>query len=480
MGQDYCKTAAEILEALGGADNIEQAAHCVTRLRLSLKDHSLVNATRLAQVELVKGSFLTGGVFQIVIGPGEVEKVYAALREITGLRAATIADVKQQGAAKGNPMQRLVRVFSDVFMPILPAIIVAGLLMGINNLLGAEGMFIEGKTLLAAYPNLEGLWQLINMMANTAFVFLPALVGWSAAKRFGGSEILGIVLGLLLVHPDLLNAWNYGKAVAGLDGASIPYFDIFGLIQIEKVGYQGQILPILLAAWVMSQIEIWLRARVPNSIQLLIVPITTIVITGFLALALIGPLTRHLGILITEGMVYVFELAPLLGGLIFGLLYAPLVITGMHHMFIAVDLQLIAGNGGTFIWPMIVMSNVAQGSAALAVFYVTRNARERSMASTSAISAYFGITEPAMFGVNLRYKFPFYAALCGSALACIFLSLSKVKAAAIGVGGLPGFISIIPQHIPLFMLGMLVAIVVPFTLTYALSRKIILPGYRVA
>ena len=204
MSHDYSTIAREILENLGGSDNLEQAAHCVTRLRLALKDPSRVNGSALNQVDLVKGSFFTGGLFQVVIGPGEVEKVYAALREQTGLAAATIADVKKKGADKTNPMQRLVRVFSDVFMPILPALIIAGLLMGVNNLMGAKGMFIEGKTLLEAYPNLDGLWSLINLMANTSFVFLPALVGWSAAKRFGGSEILGIVLGLMLVHPALM------------------------------------------------------------------------------------------------------------------------------------------------------------------------------------------------------------------------------------------------------------------------------------
>jgi len=480
MSHDYSAIARELLHSLGGRDNLEQAAHCVTRLRLSLKDAKRVDVATLNQIDLVKGSFFTAGLFQVVIGPGDVEKVYAALREQTGLAALTIADLKQQSAAKINGMQRLVRILSDVFMPILPALIIAGLLMGVNNLIGAKGMFIEGLTLLEAYPALDGVWSLINLMANTSFVFLPALVGWSAAKRFGGSEILGIVLGLMLVHPDLLNAWNYGKVVAGVGGQSLPYFDIFGWFKIEKVGYQGQILPILLAAYVMSVIEKWLRARVPNAIQLLVVPITTIVITGVLALALIGPVTRHLGILITEGVVTLFDFAPLVGGAIFGLLFAPLVITGMHHMFLGVDLQLISTQGGTFIWPMIVMSNLAQGSSALAVFYMTRNARDKSMASTSAISAYFGITEPAMFGINLRYKYPFYAALVGSSMGCMFLSLNKVQSSAIGVGGLPGFISIMPQYIPVFVVGMVIAMAVPFLLTCALSMKIVRPGFRVA
>ncbi len=470
MSQDYVQSAAQILRAIGGADNISQAAHCITRLRMTLKDEGQVDKAALDAVGLVKGHFSNAGVFQIVIGAGDVDRVYAELVKQTGIARATVAEVKAGGDSKQGRLQQLVKVFSDVFMPILPAIIVAGLLMGVNNLLGAKGMFLEGKSLLDAWPGLGGVWGLINMMANTSFVFLPALVGWSAAKRFGGSEVLGIVLGLLLVHPDLLNAWGYGKAAAGLDGASVPYFDVFGL-HIEKVGYQGQILPILAATWVMSQVETWLRQRVPNAIQLLVVPITTIVVSGLLALVVIGPLARHLGIFITDALVYVFNLAPWLGAVLFGALYAPLVLTGMHHMFIAVDLQLIANQGGTFIWPMIALSNIAQGSAALAMFWLSSTANEKSMASTSALSAFFGITEPAMFGVNLRYKLPFYAALCGSASAAVLITLGHVRASAIGVGGLPAFISIIPQHIPLFLLGTLVAVAVPMALTLLLSRR---------
>ncbi len=470
MSKNYHKIAEEILHYIGGKDNVVQAAHCVTRLRIVLKDEARIDGENLRTVELVKGAFSNAGVFQVVIGAGDVDRVYQEFIKLAELKAATVADVKDAGSQKLNPLQKLVKVFSDVFMPILPAIIVAGLLMGVNNLIGAKGLFIEDKTLLEAYPDLKGLWDLINMMANTSFVFLPALVGWSATKRFGGSEILGIVLGLLLVHPDLLNAWNYGAAATGIDGAKIPYFDLFGW-KIEKVGYQGQILPILAAAYVLSNVEIWLKKRVPNAIQLLIVPITSIVITGFLALAFIGPVTRMIGNVITDGIVGIFTVAPVIGAVIFGALYAPLVITGMHHMFIAVDLQLIAQHGGTFIWPMIALSNIAQGSAALAMFVVMKNPTEKSMASTSAISAYFGITEPAMFGVNLRHKFPFYAAITGSAVAAIFITLNGVLAPAIGVGGLPAFISIIPQYIPMFLVGMVIAIIVPFVVTVVLSKR---------
>ncbi|HEK9101102.1 PTS system trehalose-specific EIIBC component [Bacillus cereus] len=472
MGKDYRKTAEEVLKYIGGKENIEQAAHCVTRLRIALKDESKIDSDKLQEVSLVKGAFHNAGIFQIVIGPGDVDRVYAELITLAGMKESTVADVKDSGNQKLNPMQKFVKIFSDVFMPILPAIVTAGLLMGINNLLGAKDLFFEGKNLLEVYPNLGGLWDLINMMANTAFVFLPALVGWSATKRFGGSPILGIVMGLMLVHPDLLNAWNYGKASAGLDGQKIEYFNILGLFQIEKVGYQGQILPILAAAFVLSKVEIFLKKRVPNAIQLLVVPITTIVVTGVLALGIIGPVTRHIGDLLTTGLVGVYETVPAIGAVLFGALYAPLVITGMHHMFIAIDLQLISQSGGTFIWPMIALSNIAQGSAALAMFWISKNQNDKSMASTSAISAYFGITEPAMFGVNLRNKFPFYAAITGSALAAVFITLNGVLAPAIGIGGLPAFISIIPKSIPMFVVGMIIAVVVPFVLTWLFAKQV--------
>ncbi len=420
----------------------------------------------------MKGAFHNAGIFQIVIGPGDVDRVYAELITLAGMKESTVADVKDSGNQKLNPAQKFVKIFSDVFMPILPAIVTAGLLMGINNLLGAKDLFFDGKNLLDVYPNLGGLWDLINMMANTAFVFLPALVGWSATKRFGGSPILGIVMGLMLVHPALLNAWDYGKAATGLDGQKIEYFDILGLFQIEKVGYQGQILPVLVAAFVLSKVEIFLKKHVPNAIQLLVVPITTIVVTGVLALGIIGPVTRHIGDLLTVGLVGVYETVPVVGAVLFGALYAPLVITGMHHMFIAIDLQLIAQHGGTFIWPMIALSNIAQGSAALAMFWISKNQNDKSMASTSAISAYFGITEPAMFGVNLRNKFPFYAAIIGSAVAAIFITLNGVLAPAIGIGGLPAFISIIPKSIPMFIVGMIIAVVIPFALTWLFAKRV--------
>jgi trehalose PTS system EIIBC or EIIBCA component len=470
MTEDYGAVASRLLALVGGRENVNKATHCMTRLRLALRDDAKLDTTALLATPPVKGIFATAGVTHIVIGAGEVEKVHAAFLAAAGLNEATQCEVKAAGAEKLHPAQRLIRVFSDVFQPILPAIVVSGLLMGVNNLLGAPGLFIENRSLLETHPQLAGLWGLIDTMANTAFVFLPALVGWSAAKRFGGSEVLGIVLGLLLVHPDLLNGWGYGPAAAGLNGTSVPYYDVAGLFRIERVGYQGQILPILAAAFVMSRVERFLKARVAGSLHLLVVPMVTIVVSGFLALAVIGPATRLVGAEIVGALMWVHAEAPLAGAMLFGVLYAPLVITGMHHMLIAVDLQLIAGSGGTFVWPMIALSNIAQGSAALAVCWMARGA-ERNMASTAALSAFFGITEPAMFGVNLPRRGPFYAALAGSALAAVFITLNHVLALGIGVGGLPAFISIRPDGFGEFLLGTLIALAAPFGLSLLGTRR---------
>ncbi|AGB42094.1 PTS system, trehalose-specific IIBC component [Halobacteroides halobius DSM 5150] len=465
---NYKKNAEQIIKFIGGKENIENAAHCVTRLRLSLKDESKVDKEKVEDVELVKGAFSSSGIYQIVIGSGDVEKVYAEFTALTGLEEASVSEVKSSGAKNLNPLQRLVKTLSDIFMPIIPAIIVAGVLMGLNNLLGAKGLFVEGKTLLQVYPDLKGLWNLINMMANTSFVFLPALVGWSATKKFGGSPILGIVMGLMLVHPSLMNAWTYGEAA--LEG-TVPHFNILGLFQIEKVGYQGQVLPVLAAAYILSIVEKWLRDWVPNAIQLLVVPITTILVTGFLSLGLIGPLTRTMGNVLTSGIVNAYQAVPWLGGLLYGALYAPMVATGMHHMFLGVDIQLIAQHGGTFLWPMLALSNIAQGSASLAIAWLSNDPDEESLASTSAISAYFGITEPALFGVTLRKKYPFFAGIIGSALAGLYVTTNGVLASSIGIGGLPGFISIIPKYIPAFLVGMAISLVIPFVLTVIYAKR---------
>lgn len=463
---DLKKQVEAIVESIGGKQNISKATHCVTRLRLILKDENLVNKEQLESIDVVKGSFSANGQFQIVIGQGTVEKVYHEFLEQTNLEKSSKQDVKDEAAKKLNPLQKAIKTLADIFIPILPAIVTAGLLMGINNILTGQGIFYKDQSFIDVHTEWKDLASIINLIANTAFVFLPGLIGWSAVNKFGGSPLLGIVLGLMLVHPELLNAWAYGEA---LQKGSIPTWNLFGL-EIEKVGYQGQVLPILVASYVLAKIEIFLKQRIPDAFQMLVVAPVALLITGFVSFIAIGPVTFAIGNALTTGVVNLFETIPILGGLIYGGLYAPLVITGMHHTFLAVDLQLIGSTGGTFLWPMLALSNIAQGSAALAMMFVLKDEKLKGLSLTSAISAFLGITEPAMFGVNLRFRYAFFSAIAGSAIAGMFITMNGVRAASIGVGGLPGFLSIFYQNWGAFFIGMAIVLVVPFILTFVSAK----------
>lgn len=463
---DIRKQTEEIVQALGGKENVSAATHCVTRLRLALHDESKVDQKALESIDVVKGSFSTNGQFQVVIGQGTVNKVYKEFVDITGLGEASKDEVKKAAASNLNPLQRAIKTLADIFIPILPAIVTAGLLMGINNLLTGPGIFYDEQSVIDVHTEWADIASIINLIANTAFVFLPGLIGWSAAKRFGGSELLGIVLGLMLVHPDLLNAWGYAEAQE--DGA-VETWKFFGL-EIEKVGYQGQVLPVLVAAFVLAKVEQFLSKRVSDAFHMLIVPPITLLLTGFVTFVAIGPVTFAIGNFLTNGFVGIFDAVPALGGLIYGGLYAPLVITGMHHTFLAVDFQLIATIGGTFLWPMVALSNIAQGSAAFAMMLATKDEKLKGLALTSSISAWLGITEPAMFGVNLRFRYPFFAAMIGSAIAGIIITIAGVKAPSIGVGGIPAFFSIMAEYWPIFFLGMGIVLVVPFVITFLIAK----------
>ncbi|MFB4186167.1 PTS system trehalose-specific EIIBC component [Bacillus velezensis] len=466
MGE-FNRAARQIAEAVGGIENIEAATHCVTRLRFALIDETKVNQKMLDAIDIVKGSFAVNGQFQVVIGQGTVNKVYAELVKETGMGEASKDDVKKAAAQKMNPLQRAVKTLADIFIPILPAIVTAGLLMGLNNILTAEGIFYSAKSIVQVYPQWADLANMINLIAGTAFAFLPALIGWSAVKRFGGSPLLGIVLGLMLVHPDLLNAWGYGAAEQSGD---IPVWNLFGL-EVQKVGYQGQVLPILLASYLLARLELFLTKRTPEGIQLLVVAPVTLLIIGFLSFVIIGPITFAIGNALTAGLIAVFGQFSAIGGLLYGGLYSALVITGMHHTFLAVDLQLIGSKlGGTFLWPMLALSNIAQGSAALAMMLITKDKKQRGLSLTAGISAYLGITEPAIFGVNLRYKFPFVIAMISSGIAGMFISVKGVLASSVGVGGVPGIFSIMSRYWGPFAIGMLIVLILPFAGTYGYAR----------
>ncbi|AIW29063.1 MULTISPECIES: PTS system trehalose-specific EIIBC component [Bacillus] len=466
MGE-FNRAARQIAEAVGGIENIEAATHCVTRLRFALIDETKVNQKMLDAIDIVKGSFAVNGQFQVVIGQGTVNKVYAELVKETGMGEASKDDVKKAAAQNMNPLQRAVKTLADIFIPILPAIVTAGLLMGLNNILTAEGIFYSAKSIVQVYPQWADLANMINLIAGTAFAFLPALIGWSAVKRFGGSPLLGIVLGLMLVHPDLLNAWGYGAVEQSGD---IPVWNLFGL-EVQKVGYQGQVLPILLASYLLARLELFLTKRTPEGIQLLVVAPVTLLVIGFLSFVIIGPITFAIGNALTAGLIAVFGQFSAIGGLLYGGLYSALVITGMHHTFLAVDLQLIGSKlGGTFLWPMLALSNIAQGSAALAMMLITKDKKQRGLSLTAGISAYLGITEPAIFGVNLRYKFPFVIAMISSGIAGMFISVKGVLASSVGVGGVPGIFSIMSRYWGPFAIGMLIVLILPFAGTYGYAR----------
>ncbi len=456
----------KIVQAIGGKDNIEVATHCVTRLRFSLVDESKVDKQALDDNELAKGYFSTQGQFQVIIGPGIVDKAYDELIAITGGQRATKDDVKSAAIKHKSPVQQFIKTLSDIFIPLLPALVTAGLLLGINNLLTGKDIFFAAKSLVEVYPQWADFAAIVNTIASTAFTFLPALVGWSAATRFGGSPLLGVVLGLILVNPGLMSAYDYAAA---LNEGTVPTWNLFGL-HINAVGYQGQVLPMLVAAYVLVVIEKWLNRKVPDSLKLLVVAPVALLVTGFLAFVVIGPVTFTLGNWLTEGVVWLFDTVPWLGGLLYGGLYAPLVITGMHHTFLAVDLQLINSTGGTFLWPMLALSNIAQGAAALAMMFVIRSQKMKSLSATTSITAFLGVTEPAVFGVNVRFKYPLFMGMIGSAIGGVLLTMNDVRAFAVGVGGLPGFLAINVGDWGIFFIGMAIALVLPFVGTVVYGK----------
>ena len=467
---EYRQTAEAIIAAVGGRDNIAAATHCATRLRMVLKDEGKIDKAAVDAIPLAKGNFLTAGQFQIILGTGTVNKVTAELLDLTGVKQVSTQEAKDLGAAKGNLVQRFVKTLSDIFVPIIPAIVAGGLLMGLNNVLTAPDLIIKGKTLIEAYPQWAGLAEMINTFANAPFVFLPILIAFSATRIFGGNPYLGAVLGMIMVHPDLTN--NYALAQATADG-TLQYWNTLGA-SVAKVGYQGTVLPILVCSWILAKLERGLRRVIPASVDLLLTPLLAIFITAMLTFTIVGPATRDAGIAFTDAIQWLYNTAGVFGGAILGGLYAPVVITGMHNSFIPVETQLIAdiaNTGGTFIFPIAAMNNISQGAAAFGALFCTRDAKLKGVASASGISAVLGITEPAMFGVNLRLRYPFYAALIGTACASAYITLYKTKAVALGAAGIPGIISIGAQYLTPYIVGMVIAFAITFTLTLVFARS---------
>ena len=467
---DHAKVAGEVVEAVGGASNISAAAHCATRLRLVIADESKINQQALDDSEDLKGTFAAGGMFQIIVGPGDVDQVYANMVANHGVREVSKDEAKEEAEKGGNLFSRFIKMIADIFVPILPALVAGGLMMAINNVMTAEGLFGE-QSLTAMYPAIADYAALINMVSSAAFASLPVLVGFSAAKRFGGNVYLGAAIGAAMVSSDLLNAWNTGAALAG--EAKVEYWHIFGM-DVAKIGYQAQVIPTLAVTYVMCLIEKNLHKVLKGTADFLLTPLITMLVTGFLAFTIIGPVTRVAAEYLTWGINWTYSTLGVFGGLLFGLVYSPIVVTGLHQSFPAIEIPLLPVNGGVgdFIFPVASMANVAQGAAALAVFFKTRDAKLKGLAGAGGASAVFGITEPAIFGVNLRLRWPFFCAMAAAAIGSAGVALLNVRGQALGAAGFVGFVSIIPKSIPAYLALEVLVFVLSFgfTFAYAMTR----------
>lgn len=460
---DYAKIASQVIENVGGKQNIKSVQHCATRLRLQLKNNDLRNEEAVSDIEGVKGVFLTQAQFQIIFGSGLVNLVCDEVQKQLGIAVDTSADDEKE-EKKGNALQRLVKLLSDIFVPIIPAIVAGGLLMGLNNILTAA-MF-HGKSVIDLYPQWKGLATAINLFASAPFTFLPVLIGFSATKKFGGNPYLGAAMGMIMVHPDLLSAYSIGIAQP-------PVWNIFGF-KIAAIGYQGTVLPVLAVAFILATIEKKLHKVTPTWLDNLTTPLISIMVTSFLTFIFVGPVLREAGNLLADGITWVYNTLGFVGGGLFGLAYAPICLTGMHHSFIAIETQLIAAKattGGSFIFTTASMNNVAQGAAVLAVLFLTKNEKMKSICSASGVSALLGITEPAMFGVTLKLKYPFYAAIIGSAVGNAYCAATGVLAQALGAAGLPGFLSMLPKDYLNFVIGLILSMAVSAVLTAIFWKK---------
>jgi PTS system sucrose-specific IIC component len=470
---DYKGIAEQILTDVGGPENIASYAHCATRLRLVLVDETKSDKKAVEKIEAVAGSFTAGGQYQIILGPGTVNKVHDELAKLTNIQEASMEEVKKAAAAHMNPAQRAVKTLSDIFVPLIPALVAAGLMMGLFNLLAQPGLWPwlgDDENLIGQWPAIADLAAMINMFANAAFVFLPVLIGFSAAKVFGANQYLGAVIGMIMVHPDLLTAWAQGQAA--LEG-EIPTWELFGW-EIDRIGYQGTVLPVLFAVWFLAIVEKWLRKRMPTVLDMLFTPLLAVVATGFATILVIGPVMRWVGELISDFFINLLDFGGPVAGFIMGATYSLLVITGVHHSFHAVELGLIADPEvlANPLLPIWSMSNVAQGGAALAAFFLIRHraTKIKDIAIPSAVSAFLGITEPAIFGVNLRLLTPFLGALLGGGFAGAFVVATDVTMTSIGTTGLPGTALVTPEKIPMYFVGMAISISVAMAATFLITK----------
>ena len=470
MGK-FEKEAREMLEAIGGKDNIAAVTHCATRMRFVLNDDSKADVKRLEAIPAVKGTFTNAGQFQAIIG-NDVPIFYNDFTAISGIEGVSKEAAKSAAQRNQNWLQCALAMMAEIFTPIIPAIIVGGLILGFRNILeGVQWSALNGKTIVEVSQFWSGVNAFLWLPGEAIFHYLPVGIVWSVTRKMGTSQILGIILGICLISPNqLLNAYSVASTSAA-DIAAIWTWD-FGFFTVRMIGYQAQVIPALLAGLALAYLERFWRKHIPEVVSMIFEPFLSLIPALILAHTVLGPVGWTIG----KGISAVV-LAGLTGpvkwlfGAIFGALYAPLVITGLHHMTNAIDTQLIADAGGTGLWTMIALSNIAQGSAVLAFYVMNRHdEREAQISLPAAISAYLGVTEPALFGVSLKYIYPFVVGMIGSGIAGLFCTSFNITANAIGIGGLPGILSIQAKYMSLFAINMVIAVVVPFVLSLVFRK----------
>lgn len=450
MAMDYAKCAKEIFDTVGGRSNLVSAAHCATRLRLVTVDNSKIDMKKLENIDGVKGVFSNNGQLQLIIGTGTVNKVYDEFLKVSGMTAATKEEVKAAAAAKQPVFKRMIKALGDVFVPILPAIVASGLMMGLVEALGK------------AMPAFAGSdwYGILDLFANTAFTFLPILIAVSAARVFGGNIFLGAVIGMIMIHPNLINAWS----VASMDAADIPVWHLFGF-SIRQVGYQGHVIPVIIAVWIMCKLENWLHKHVPEMIDLFVTPLCTVLITGFLTIGLIGPVFSTAETYVLEFASWIITVGHGIGAMIMGAIYPLTVVCGIHHMYNVIEAGMLASDGVNIWMPIASAANFAQGAACLAVGLKARNYKTKSISIPSALSAALGITEPAIFGVNLRFMKPLVCGMAGGAVGALLGSIFHIGATSYGVTGIPGFLTTL-DYSAQYAIMLAVSFAVAFALTW--------------
>lgn len=482
MGK-YTNDAQKLVEYLGGKENVSAVTHCVTRMRFVLNDPSKAEVNDIEALQSVKGTFTQAGQFQVIIG-NDVDQFYNDFTSLTGIEGTSKESVKSLAKNNQGKLQQLMSNLAEIFAPLIPALITGGLLLGFRNIL--EGVQLEmlgqkivdgvavltqnGQPVYNTIVDVSQFWSGVNhflwLICEAIFHFLPVGITWSITRKMGTTQILGIILGITLVSPQLMNAYG----VAGAE--SIPVWN-FGFTQVQMIGYQAQVIPAMMAGFVLVYLERFFKKVIPSAISMVFVPMFALVPAVLIAHVVLGPIGWTIGKWISDavysGLTSQFKVV---FAALFGFFYSPLVITGLHHMTNAIDLQLIADFGGTLLWPMIAFSNIAQGSAVLGIYLLNRgNKKEEQVSIPAMISAYLGVTEPAMFGINMKYRYPFFAAMIGSSIAAIIAVGTGLMANSIGVGGLPGFLSFNTDKWIMFIIIALVAIIVPASITYIYGKK---------